>query len=103
MGHAMNYRLSALGAAGLLFFVLPAGKAAQKALPSPIPHRLRASELFAPSVRRSAQAYLRLKLLELREADLERVRLVIERKLDVDALFGTPPPETKVPVPRNKS
>jgi hypothetical protein len=53
-------------------------------------------------VRRSAQTYLRLKLLELREADLERARLVIEGKLGIDALLETPPPLPKDAVKRNK-
>jgi hypothetical protein len=69
---------------------------------SPRPHRLRPSDLYGPGVRRSAQTYLRLKLLELREADLERARLVIERKLGVDALLGTPPPRLKDAGSRNK-
>ena len=38
------------------------------------------------------QSYLRLKLLELREADLERARAVIERRLGPDALLEPPPP-----------
>jgi hypothetical protein len=37
------------------------------------------------------RAYLRLQLLELRKADLDRVRTVIEGKLGVDALFPPPP------------
>jgi hypothetical protein len=102
----MKMRWCALGAACLLFFDLPAGKAAPRvpraSIPSPQAHRLRPSELFGPGVRRSAQTYLRLKLLELREADLERARLVIERKLGVDALLGTPPPLHKDAAGRNK-
>ena len=34
------------------------------------------------------RAYLRLRLLELRERDLDRVRAVVERKLGVDALLS---------------
>jgi len=34
------------------------------------------------------RAYLRLRMLELREADLDRVRLVIEHRLSVDDLLG---------------
>jgi hypothetical protein len=88
----MKRRWCALGAACLLFFDLPAAKAAPRAIPSPKPLRLRASDLYGPGLRRSAQTYLRLKLLELREADLDRARLVIERKLGIDALLGTPAP-----------
>jgi hypothetical protein len=36
------------------------------------------------------QTYLRLRLLELREAQLERVRAVIEGRLKVDDLLETP-------------
>jgi hypothetical protein len=42
------------------------------------------------------QSYLRLKLLEMREADLERARAVVERKLGIGALLGeTPRPRTR--------
>jgi hypothetical protein len=34
------------------------------------------------------RAYLRLRMLELREADLDRVRLVIEHRLSVDDLIA---------------
>jgi hypothetical protein len=37
------------------------------------------------------RAYLRLQMLELRKADLNRVRAVIEGKLGVDALFSPSP------------
>ena len=49
--------------------------------------------LYSPRVRRLVQAYLRLRLLEARETELERARAVIERKLGVDALLRdeTPP------------
>jgi hypothetical protein len=46
-----------------------------------------AIELFAPRVRRSTQTYLRLRLLELREEDLDRARAAIERRLSVDELL----------------
>jgi hypothetical protein len=52
------------------------------------------SALYSPRARRLVQSYLRLKLLEAREADLERARLVIERRLGVQALLGeTPKPD----------
>jgi|GEM_PF-2104927 hypothetical protein len=43
--------------------------------------------LYSLRERRRIQAILRLRLLELREAGLERVRSVIERRLPVDSLF----------------
>lgn len=39
------------------------------------------------------QTYLRLKVLESRQADLERVRAVLDRKLGIDALLGETPPK----------
>jgi hypothetical protein len=53
-----------------------------------------AIELFSPRVRRSTITYLRLRLLELREADLDRARAVIEHRLSIDDLLAepTPPP-----------
>ncbi|HZO95281.1 MAG TPA: hypothetical protein VFB22_16155 [Candidatus Baltobacteraceae bacterium] len=55
---------------------------------------LGASALYARRARRLVQAYLRLKLLEAREADLDRARKVVERKLGIKALLGeTPPPD----------
>jgi hypothetical protein len=57
------------------------------------PHRLAAAALYSRRSRRLVQSYLRLKLLEMREADLERARKVVERKLGIRALLGeTPPP-----------
>jgi hypothetical protein len=50
-----------------------------------------ARELYSPRARRLVRAYLRLQMLELRKADLDRVRAVIEGKLGVDALFSPPP------------
>lgn len=47
-----------------------------------------AIELFAPRVRRSTQTYLRLRLLELREEDLDRARAVIEHRLRINDLLN---------------
>ncbi len=60
------------------------------ARPSPAPKAPRFS-LYSTHARRLVQAYLRLKLLEAREADLERVRKVIERRLGPNALLGETP------------
>ena len=49
--------------------------------------------LYSPRARRLVQTYLRLRLLQAREAELDRVRAVIERRLGVDELLRdeTPP------------
>ncbi len=57
-------------------------------------HRLspdQALSLYSPHARRLVQTYLRLRLLERREADLDRVRDVIERRVGVESLFGETP------------
>jgi hypothetical protein len=48
-------------------------------------------DLYSARARRMVAAYLRLRMLELREDDLARVRQVIQGKLGVDALFSPPP------------
>ncbi|MEO7038948.1 MAG: hypothetical protein ABI186_02835 [Candidatus Elarobacter sp.] len=66
------------------------------ASPAPPRPRLAPSSLYARRSRRLVQSYLRLKLLELREADLERARAVIERKLGIGSLLGeTPSPHAR--------
>ncbi len=50
--------------------------------------REQARDLYSARARRLVMGYLRLKLLELREADLDRARAVVEGKLGVDALFA---------------
>jgi len=64
---------------------------------SPTPRaRLPASSLYSRRSQRLVRSYLRLKLLEAREADLDRARLVVERKLGIRALLGeTPPPRAR--------
>ena len=53
-----------------------------------------AAALYSRRSRRLVQSYLRLKLWEMREADLERARKVIERKLGIGALLGETPAPT---------
>lgn len=62
-----------------------------------------ATDLYSYRARRRAQAYLRLRLLELREADLDRARAVIEGRLGVDDLFSTPPEQASRPAGAEKS
>lgn len=58
--------------------------------PVPLPPQ-RARDLYSPQARRLVRGYLRLQMLELRKAELDRVRAVIEGKFGVDALFSPPP------------
>ena len=86
----------------VLFCSMPATPAGHSSVPlrgaTPPPsqlreHRIAAAALYSRRSRRLVQSYLRLKLLEMRERDLERARLVVERKLGIKALLGeTPPP-----------
>jgi hypothetical protein len=74
---------------------VPAARAKPAATPSPRP-LLAPSSLYARRTRRLVQSYLRLKLLEAREADLDRARKVVERKLGIRWLFGeTPAPDAR--------
>jgi hypothetical protein len=50
-----------------------------------------AHDLYSARARRLVRTYLQLRMLELREADLERVRTVITGRMNVDALFPSPP------------
>jgi hypothetical protein len=63
--------------------------------PTAAPH-LAAASLYSRRTRRLVQSYLRLKLWEMREADLERARKVVERKLGIRSLLGeTPAPNAR--------
>jgi hypothetical protein len=54
------------------------------------------ASLYSRRSRRLVQSYLRLKLWEMREADLERARKVVERKLGIGSLLGeTPAPDAR--------
>jgi hypothetical protein len=71
----------------------PAGATArpQPAAPSSARARtppLEANELYSPRARRRVASYLRLRLLELREENLERAAEVIRRRLPVDVLLA---------------
>lgn len=64
---------------------------APRASASPTPPPAALDSAYSQRARRRAQALLRLRLLELREAGLERVREAIERHLPVDSLFDPVP------------
>jgi hypothetical protein len=51
---------------------------------------LAADEIFSLRARRRAGAYLRMRVLELRKAGLDRAAGVIERRLPVDELLRAP-------------
>ncbi len=53
---------------------------------------VRSDELYSLRARRRFAAYLRMRLLEMREAGLERAADAVERRLSPDALFASPPP-----------
>jgi hypothetical protein len=70
----------------------PRATTVPKAIVAPSPQPLgRFRELYSAGARRLVRTYMRLQLLELREAELDRVRDVIEGKLGVDALFSPSP------------
>ena len=58
--------------------------------------------MYSPRVRRATQNYLRMRLLQLRELDLDRARAVIERRLKVDDLLKDTPPRLEDARSRNK-
>ncbi len=66
------------------------------------PPRPDARSLYSAHALREMRTYLRLRMLELREADLDRARLVIEHRLSVDQLLDPPgtSAETSVASPR---
>jgi hypothetical protein len=51
-----------------------------------------AHDLYSARARRLVRTMLQLRLLELREERLDRVRAVIERNLGPDALLAPDPP-----------
>jgi hypothetical protein len=86
--------------AGLVLFCSTLATPAQAStvpLPAASPHPkpsqrpLAASALYSRRSVRLVRSYLRLKLLEMREADLERARKVVERRLKVDSLLDRRP------------
>jgi hypothetical protein len=58
-----------------------------------LPVALDQASLYSRRARRLVQSYLRLRLWQLRELDLDRARAVIDRKLGIESLLG----ETPVP------
>jgi hypothetical protein len=51
---------------------------------------LGADEIYSLRARRRAAAYLRMRLLELRKARLDRAAEVIERRFPADAILRAP-------------
>jgi hypothetical protein len=93
----MKMRLRS-AAAVLALAMLPG--AATRATPAPVPivakgalPQERAADLYSVHTRRMLVNYLRLRLLELRYAELDRVRAVIKGKLGIDSLFEKSFPE----------
>jgi hypothetical protein len=80
----------------LAALALTSGASAQAARPAPSPSpnpspgrfvAPPAHSLYAREALREMRAYLRLRMLELHEADLDRVRAVVEGRLGIDALL----------------
>ncbi|MGA2393559.1 MAG: hypothetical protein ABSH03_09445 [Candidatus Lustribacter sp.] len=70
----------------------PRATTVPKAIVAPAAETLAAaSDLYSPRARRLVRSYLRLQMLELRKAELDRVRAVIEGRIGVDALFSPAP------------
>ena len=101
----MSVRHATFTGAGLVLFCSTLATPAQAStvpLAPASPHQkssqrpLAASALYSRRSVRLVRSYLRLKLLEMREADLERARKVVERKLGIRALLGeTPAPNAR--------
>jgi hypothetical protein len=97
--------MTPVGRRGVSYAILPGavlmlvGSTLATPAPRPTvpPHTRAETALYSPRARRLVQTYLRLRLLETREADLERVRAVIERRLGIDALLveETPRPRAR--------
>lgn len=66
----------------------PKPKAPPKAAAAALP----AADLYSRSARRRMATYLRMRLLELRKEELDRIARVVEGKLRLDDLFASPKP-----------
>ncbi len=67
--------------------VTPPARHASRRAPSPRALAPPAGEVYSLRARRRFAAYLRLRLLEMREAGLERAANVVEHRLPVDTLL----------------
>jgi hypothetical protein len=93
----MNLRLRALTLGACISLTLTGPvravpPATPRATPSPPPivaelPAAEAASLYSPHAQRLIRSYLRLRLLELREQELDRARSVIEGRLGVDDLL----------------
>lgn len=79
----------------LTLFTPEAASATPKMVRSALERR--ADVLYSARAKRRFAIYLRLKLLELRKADLDRAALVVQGRLGVEGLFpsGNPLPPAK--------
>lgn len=64
----------------------PGGSTSSRPAPLRLEHHDVRSNAYAARARRRFAAYLRLRLLEMREAGLERAAAVVERRFPVDSL-----------------
>jgi hypothetical protein len=103
----MNRWLRAFAHGALLTLTLTSGPvtaATGPPRPTPAPSPIVAARtipdpaaLYSAHARRLIAAYLRLRMLELREADLDRARAVIEGKIRIDDLLVPPARHPMVP------
>jgi hypothetical protein len=81
-----------------LTFALAAATTCPRAAPAPkatnVARSIAAGDLYSLRARKRMQTYLKLRLMELREAELDRVADVLRRRLPVEALLETPRPTT---------
>ncbi|HEY8312627.1 MAG TPA: hypothetical protein VIG51_00515 [Candidatus Baltobacteraceae bacterium] len=96
-----GYR-AALALTSLILLGSPAwacDKRTARANAGPQPHYA-AADLYSKRALRRARIILQLKLLELREARLERVREALERNAPIDELFTPEPHPAASPSPQ---
>jgi hypothetical protein len=101
---------AAVAFAALARPALAAPDASPRATPTPAPIVAslclapeRAADLYSSRARREIRAFLRLRMLQLREEDLDRARAVVEGKLGVEGLFSPSPIQASPPEAGEKS
>lgn len=89
LGYRAALALTSLLALGAV--ASPAPKHATARRPRHFSVTAPAASIYSRHALRQARIILQLKMLEMREARLERIRRVVEGKLPPDSLFSLPP------------